>query len=229
MNWLLVLSIAAPHYSAYTCVVFAKLRNLWIMLLLMLFASQAPGEEGLMSGGRSPGGGYEIWMSSPPGTEVAGDSGRYLIQLRDTARVRPGFTLTRVSGSSDVEFEVAKERSRALWHPLGKFVAITDQSGRFSRSVYILSLRDGRVEQLPIPDYVQNALGRVKATEIYRDCVSIPKSWTGEELSLTLYFSALGAPQYLYSCEVVLRLDQDEKGRPLVRLKSVSEPLANES
>lgn len=154
---------------------------------------------------------------------------RYSIQLRDAARTPSTFTLARASGPNDVEYGVAKERSRALWHPSGRFVAITDQSSRFSRNVYILSLRDGRVEQLAIPDYVQNALGRVKATEIYRDCVSIPKAWSGQELSLTLYFSALGAPQYLYSCEVVLRLDQDEKGGPLVRIKSVSEPLANES
>lgn len=224
-----VLSIAEQVYSAYTGGVFAKLRYLSIMSLLMLFASQAPGEEVLMSGGRSPGGGYEIWMSPTAGTEAGNSLERYSIQLRDAARTSSLFTLARVSGSNDVEYEVAKERSRALWQPSGRFVAITDQSSRFSRSVYILSVRDGQVEQVRIPDYVQNALGRVKATEIYHDCVSIPKAWSGDELSLTLYFSALGAPQYLYSCEVVLRLDQDGKGRPEVLLKSISEPIANEN
>ncbi len=157
-----------------------------------------------------------------------GDTGAgYQIQLRGGSSAESVFTLGK-SGRNDVEYAVAKERSRALWQPSGKFVVITDQSSRFSRDIYILSLRDGRVEQLQIPDYVQNALGRVKATEIYQDCVSIPKAWTGDDLSVMLYFSAQGASQYLYSCEVVLHLDRDARESPVVRLKSVSEPVANE-
>ena len=182
-----------------------------------------------MSGGRSPGGGYEIWMSPTSDPEVGGGLKRYDIQLRAAARASSIFTLTPINGPNDMEYEAAKERTRALWHPSGRFVAITDQSSRFSRNVYILSVQDGSAKQLPIPDYVQNALGRIKATEIYRDSISIPKAWSGEDLSLTLYFSAVGAQQYLYSCEVVLRLDRDDDGGPAVRLKSVSEPIANES
>jgi hypothetical protein len=114
------------------------------------------------------------------------------------------------------------ERDRALWHPSGQFVAIADQGFRHSTECHVYGVFGKQVELLPLPDYVQNALGRVNSVAVDFACVSTPKRWDGDDLVVDLYFTANQRHSYRY--EVILHLRHDDANAPSISLKSVSPP-----
>jgi hypothetical protein len=109
-------------------------------------------------------------------------------------------------------------------------VVITDQATKHSKEIYILAVSNEGVERLDFPDYVQNALGRIDATEVDLHCISTPKAWAGDDLLLTFYFSARvpATGRHFYTSEVTLHLSHGPNNAPSVGLKKVTAPKEQE-
>lgn len=173
-----------------------------------------------MQGGRSPDGRFEVRVALVPGREPSD----YAIQVHFAKQAKRLFTLEDIGGYLD--YPTAVERCRALWHASGEFVVVTDQGTRHSREIYVLAVSPEGVKPLLIPNFIQNALGRVNATAIDHTCVSTPVKWVGDDLCLTHHFSA-NVPEkgrIFYTCDVVLHLDHWPNMVPDLKLKHVSSP-----
>lgn len=189
-------------------------------LSLLFLASSALAEEALAAGGRSPDGRREVRVIRDPSREPSD----YVIQIRDPRRVKPLLILDEVGGW--LRYSDAKEECRALWHESGNFVVIADRGGKTSSEIFLIDLSGDSARRISLPDYVQNALGRVDATSTSTTCLSTLKVWHGNRLSLTLHFS-IGSPKIglqRYSTEVVLHLMHGQHVSPYVELAAVSQP-----
>jgi len=185
-------------------------------LSFLLVASCAYAEDSLMEGGRSPNGRYEVRLVRVSNSEPSD----YAIHIHAARTGKSLFTLDSIGGY--LRYPAAVERCRALWHSSSQFVAVTDQGTRHSRELYVLAIDSDRVERLPFPDYVQNALGRVGATWPDFACVSSPIRWDEDDLVLQFHFTANS--RHSYTCEVVLHISHGEHSAPSIGLKSVSKP-----
>jgi hypothetical protein len=172
-----------------------------------------------LDGGRSPNGRFEVRIFRDPHSEPSD----YAIRIQSAATGRSLFTLDDVGGY--LQYPGALERCHALWHSSSQFVAVTDQGTRHSREFYILAVYPKRVERLKVPDYIQNALGRVGVTEVDFACVSTPMRWDQDDLIVQFHFTANNRRSY--TCEVVLRIFHSESSLPYLGLTSVSKPTEN--
>lgn len=172
-------------------------------------------EEKLAPDGRSPDGQFEVRISHDAATEDPYAYGVHVQSLKDDKRV---FTVPGTGGY--LAFAAALERDRAYWHASGRFVAITDQGTRHSRELYLVGLGDGKPTLLVLPDFVQNALGRVGAVETdFADVVN-PQRWEGDDLILELYITANSRRAYTF--EIILHVKHSPMTTPGVELKSVT-------
>lgn len=189
-------------------------------LAFVFVTAFACAEDALMEGGRSPNGSHEVRVVHTSKSE----SSDYAIRIQSARTGKSFFTLDGIGGL--LSYRVALERCRALWHSSGDFVVITDQDTRHSSEIYIIAIAEGRAARLALPDYVQNALGRVNATEVDLHCISTPIRWEGDDLLLSLYFSvdAPGQGRLFYTCDCTLALVHGPQTSPSVGLKSVSPP-----
>jgi hypothetical protein len=190
-----------------------------LALSLILVTTFAHAEDAVMDGGRSSNGRFEVRIVRDPHSEPSD----YAIRIRSAATGRSLFTLDDVGGY--LQYPGALERCHALWHSSSQFVAITDQGTRHSRELYILAVYPKRVERLKVPDYVQNALGRVGVTEVDFACVSNLIRWDGDDLVVQFYFTA--NDRRSYTCEVILGVLHGDYSAPHIGLKSVSKPTEN--
>lgn len=211
--------------SSRSTVMKAVASGLWLMLM----AAFASAGDTLVDGGRSPDGRYEVRIARHTSPDANGVPDTYSIHLHAAKTATPFFTLDSIGGYN--RYAAATERCRAFWHQSGRFVVITDQATRHSREIYVLAVSDGRAERLQFPDYVQNALGRVDATEIDLHCVSTPKRWDGDDLLLALYFSVRTPERgrLFYTCDVTLHLSHGAHMAPSIGLKNVSIPTPGNS
>jgi hypothetical protein len=180
----------------------------------------ALGEETLMEGGRSPTGKYEVRITQ----ETKDDPHDYGINIYSNAGAKPLFSLDSIGGY--LRYSGAIERCRAIWHSTGEFVAITDQGTRHSRELYIVAVYPDHAERLEIPDYAQNAFGRVDATSADFASVASPQDWDGDDLIVKYHFTA--NHRRSYTCEVVLHLLHGPNSAPSIELKRVSTPTKSE-
>lgn len=195
-------------------------------LSLVLIGALANGEDALMNGGRSPDDRYEVRIAHHSSTDPNDVLDTYSIHLQATKTAKPFFTLDSIGGYN--RYAAATERCAALWHQTSQFVVVTDQATRHSREIYVVAISHGHAERIQIPDYVQNALGRVNATEIDLHCVSTPTRWDGDDLRLTLFFSVHSPERgrLFYTCDITLHLSHGRNNAPSIGLKSVSTPTA---
>jgi hypothetical protein len=198
-----------------------RLKALATFVLLTSSLAFALAEDALMNGGRSPDGRYEVRIARERSPGPASVPDGYSIYLQDTKAKQTRPTLRTVGGY--LRYAGATERCQAVWHSSGKFVAICDQATRHSKELYLFAVSGDRVTRLDLPDYAQNALGRVGATEIDLHSISTPKAWDGDDLLLEFYFSTSQPERgrFFHSVDVVLRLSHGPNAVPAVRLKSV--------
>ena len=192
----------------------------FVLLIALLFGGiVASAEDALMSGGRSPDGLHEVRIYHLVNADTPEIS--YAIRICTAPKRKRLFTISDIGGYLD--YGAAIERDRALWHASSKFVVISDHDTRHSREFYVFEVVDGHVDRLQLPDYAQNAFGRVNATSVDFAFVPTPKRWDGDDLVVDLYFTA--NQRRHYNCEVVLHLSHVEGGNsPSIYLKSVSNP-----
>jgi hypothetical protein len=156
-------------------------------------------ESVLVPGGRSPDGQFEVRVFKDKR-----EPSDYSVALVERAS---GRILTILEGGGYRSFETVKdfiggccgESARtvdsALWHDGSRFVAVTDGGTKTSRELYVYELRETdagavrAVDRIALPNYEQNALGRVRATAIANSSVA-PIRWVGDVLESTLNFRA---------------------------------------
>jgi hypothetical protein len=199
----------------------SRIKRLAVFLLLTSVGVVALAEDALVNGGRSPDGRYEVRISHNRGSDPAGIPDSYSLHLRRTKAKKPLSPLNTVGGY--LYYAGARERCQALWHSSGEFVAVTDQETKHSKEIYIFAVSGGRASRLDFPDYIQNVLGRVDATEVASHCISNPKAWDGDDLLLEFYFSTKRREggRVFYSVDVTLHLFHGPNNAPVVGLKSV--------
>jgi hypothetical protein len=110
---------------------------------------------------------------------------------------------------------------RALWHPRGHVVAITDAGTAHSRELYLYEVRGSSAFRLVVPDYEQNALGRVGATATADTADTELERWDGDVLRFRFTFRPLRSDHANQSfvVEISLRLQGSD-----VVLESVGMP-----
>lgn len=112
-----------------------------------------------------------------------------------------------------------------LWHPRLPIVAIDVPDARRAGHIEIFRFLQGKPDQLTIPDYLQNALGRVKATETFNTGFSKLIAWNKDDLKLDLSFNAFKENtrdfQGFYLCIVTLRIHPLDN---IVELVSITDP-----
>jgi len=120
-------------------------------------------------------------------------------------------------------YEGARQSSKGLWNDTDSVVVFTDSGTRHSREIYVFDVSSGSANPVALPDYVQNALGRVEAARTSHHCVSSPKRWEGNALHLELSFSVHDPARgrVFYSCEVTLDL---QPGSTAATLSRVTKP-----
>jgi len=194
-----------------------------IVAALTMIAAITPAvaEDALVEGGRSPDGGYEVRLVRTPDYSPDKDGSEYLFHIRAGDK-----TLVTVAGSGFRGYPVAKEYCKALWDKSGRFVAITDRDTRHSTAFHIVAVSPDKTQELEIPHYAQNALGRVDATEVDIASVSTPIRWDDDELIMEYYFTANGRRSY--TCDVTLHVRHEDHSVPSVGLKAVTKPKENE-
>jgi hypothetical protein len=194
------------------------------LLVLALSIVPAVAEDALVDGGLSPDGRFEVRIAHDPNR----DPSDYAIHIHAAQNNTPLYSLKETGGY--YRYDAAKQNCRAVWHPSSHFVVISECKHRTSREIYLFEVTATAVTPLRIPDYVQNALGRVNATQIYLHCFSWPKSWTNDDLTLSLLFSAttpeLGV--HKYACDVNLHLRHGLNAHSYIELTQVTHPKKTE-
>jgi hypothetical protein len=92
--------------------------------------------------------------------------------------------------------------------------------------MYVLGINPDTVAQLEIPNYVDNALGRVKAVNYDFACVSTPEEWQGDQLRVKLYFTANG--RHSYRSDVTLRGVRSGQSASSLFFEAITEPEESE-
>jgi hypothetical protein len=192
--------------------------------LVLLLCGLARAENALVKGGKSPDGRFEVRIYGSPEREpsdyyyalVKADTGKLVKELP----TRGGFS----------KYSGAAETTSVVWHSSSKFFAITDRGTRHSSELYVFEVQDDGIEMLELPNFFQNALGRINATEGYAVSVAKPLRWEDKDLICSFVFDATlkagRSPQY--TTEFTLRLYYGANQRSYLQLVSMNKPEPHE-
>jgi len=170
--------------------------------------------ESVVRGGRSSDRSYEVRLVSD-----SSDS-EYDFAIYDIHLNKELLRLDDVGGYDS--YKQAQDDSEALWSSSGDFVVITDRYSRHDTTIYIVRVSKKSSRILKIQDYIQNALGRVNATEIDGRCSSNVARWENNDLHVILDFGIkIPSGRAIYECEAVLRCNENDS---FARLIKVSKP-----
>jgi len=147
-------------------------------------SATARGQTLVVPGGVSPDGRFEVRVIETSSRSPS----NYVVAIMDD---RTGQTRSELSLSGGAfQYQDATKVVKALWHPSGRVVALTDAATQHSRELYLYEVTSNDVVQLKVPDYVQNALGRVGAVTVATASVTDPQAWDSDRLKCTLTFNA---------------------------------------
>lgn len=185
-----------------------------LLVITSALAVSMQAKEALVDGGRSKDGHYEVLIVEDPDSEPSD----YVFDIVDTQTRK---RLARVEDAGGIlRYNAARGTSRALWDDSSSFVVFTDQGTRHSLEIYAFYVSGASATRIALPDYVQNALGRVDATQIDLHCLSAPKRWDGTKLNLELGFSVSNPARgrVFYSCDVTLGFHRGDSSASLLRV-----------
>ena len=177
----------------------------------------------VLAGGMSPDGRYELRIVESPDREPSG----YAYQLIEVSTRRSIARLAEGGGAHT--YALASARSLVRWHASSAFFALTDQGTQRSQEMYVYEVRPTGVVLVPLPDYQQNALGRVNSTEPYRVSITEPQVWDGDLLKCRLTFDVLrreSSATPTYRVDFALRLWHGANSATRISLDSMGTPVA---
>jgi hypothetical protein len=151
---------------------------------ILISLVSAFGEDSLVNGGKSPDGRYEVRIYQ---TNTR-DPSNYYYGILDTKTGKLIKQLPEGGGYS--LYKGAATTAFVLWHSSSHFFALTDHGTRHSMEMYLYEITPDDVILIHQPDYYQNALGRVDATEGYATSVVKPLKWDKDVLTCSLIFDA---------------------------------------
>jgi hypothetical protein len=151
-------------------------------------------EDTLVEGGRSPDGLSEVRLVRAEGYDPNKDGSEYSFQVTSTTT---GKALLTIDGSGFRSYSNATSYCEALWSPSNSLVAITDRWTKHTNKMYVVQVTRDAATAIEIPDYIDSAVKRVGAARFDFACISTPKEWTNDRLTLQLYFTANGRQSYL--------------------------------
>jgi hypothetical protein len=188
--------------------------------LAVLFGAIVRAEDALVAGGRSPEGRYEVRIFQTNSR----DPSDYYYAVVDAHRQRVIKELAEGGGYS--RYKGAATTASVVWHGSGDYFALTDHGSRHSMELYLYAVNAREVTVIRTPDYFQNALGRVNATEGYLTSVVKPLKWTRDDLLCDLFFDATSQAEgrLSYKTKFTLRLMHGENSAPTVQLLSMDAP-----
>ncbi len=183
------------------------------------------GENSLVSGGKSPDGRYEVRIYQ---TDTR-DPSDYYYGVLDT---KTGKLIKQLSeGGGYSLYKGAVTTAHVLWHSSSRFFALTDHGGRHSMEMYIYEVSPNEVVLIHQPDFYQNALGRVDATEGYLTSVVKPLKWDKDVLTCSLIFDA-EIPGHgrspFYKTQFTLDILYGQNSSSYLLFTSMSKPTAEE-
>ena len=188
-----------------------------LLILILAVGVTAHAKEAVVEGGRSKNGHFAVRIVR----DTSGDSSDYIFAICDTGSEKRLLQLRDVGGYH--RYGEARQDAKALWNDSSSFVALTDSDSRHTERIYIFHVTDSSASRLDIPDFVQNALGRVDATETDLHSHPNPTRWQGNQLHVSLDFSVAHPTRrrIRYECEAVLECaDLDS----IARLRRVTKP-----
>ncbi len=184
----------------------------------------------VVPGGGSPDGRFEVRLIQ----DTAGAPSSYAVAIVDNVTRRvvkevvpSGGYFSYAEARKDAEERGSGRIVRALWHPGSGVVALTDAGSAHSRELYIYEVSDGGATRMEMPDYRQNALGRVDATALADTAFVELRAWDGDVLHCLFTFRvrrAGAAPVEQYSVPFSLRLMQGPTVRGGVGLDGMEKP-----
>ena len=157
------------------------MRILFLVLALAL-AIAAQAKETLIEGGCSHDGRFEVRIVQDINRDIPSD---YVFAIYNTRTNKCLIRFDEVGGILRYD-DAFRKHSKALWNDSNSFVVFTDSGTQHSTEIYVFNVSDGSAQRVQLPDYLQNALGRIDATEAGIICGSIPERWDGNKLHLTL-------------------------------------------
>ncbi|MEO5714453.1 MAG: hypothetical protein ABIT37_13275 [Luteolibacter sp.] len=190
----------------------------------LMFGAVAFAESALVPGGSSADGKCEVLITRKADYDPNKDGSEYFYSVQAKGAQKPMLT---IEGSGYGVFSAVKYTCKALWDESGRFVVIRVLSGRHISTIHLVAVTSDGAKILELPDYVQNALGRVDATWVDFACGSDPIQWDGNDLLVGLSFTARG--RHSYNCMVTLQVTSNaNQATPSVGLKSVTKPMESE-
>jgi len=198
------------------------MRILFLVLALALVTS-ARAKEALIEGGCSKDGRFEVRIIQDTNRDSPSDYVFAIYNVRTNERL---VRFDEVGGI--LRYDDACKNSKALWNDSNSFVVFTDSGTRHSTEIYVFEVSDTSAQRIQLPDYLQNAIGRVGATEAGIICGSIPKRWDSNSLHLTLDFDVFRSSQErrgLYTCDVTLAFESTNAAR----LTEVTKPKSDDT
>ena len=194
------------------------------LIFLFCVIASVYAEDALLVGGKSPDGKYQIRIYK---TESENPS-NYFFGVFDTKTHQ---LLKQLSeGGGFARYEGALELSTVIWHSSGHFFALTDHGTRHSMEMYIYGITGNEVTLIQQPDYYQNALGRVDATEGYLTVVVKPLQWKQDDLACNLIYDARTkeSSRDMYSVDFTLRLRHGDSQSPALEFARMGRPKPQE-
>lgn len=183
----------------------------------------------VVPGGASPDGRYEVRAIYEPNRDPAD----YSIAIVDakTGRVIG----EKLASGGHFSYEDIKRDAGtsgyskivvARWHGNQAIVAITGAATAHTRELALYEIAFSRIEQIAVPDFVQNALGRVNATSIRDTAVTDLERWEGDVLRATLTFRAYRTNVLFeqYSVPFSLRISHQSGMSTSVQFESMGTP-----
>lgn len=194
-----------------------------IILLIALTTIPARAENSLLKGGQSPDGHYQVRIFQTNRK----DPSDYFFAVVDTKTKKQIKRLP--DGGGWAGYDQIKVDSVVLWHKSSTVFAITDRGTKHSRELYIYETTPTDVSLIEQPDYHQNALGRVNATEGYNTAVTNPLEWKGDTLNCSLIFDAVtpDSPRAMFTTTFSLKLSLGDNSKPSLSFTSMGK-LKNE-
>ena len=188
-----------------------------LLILALTVGTTAYSKEAVIEGGRSKDGRFEVRIVDDGSSDISD----YLFTIYDTRSKKSLIKLRDVGGYH--RYDAASQEAKALWNDASSFVALTDSDSRHTERLYIFHVTDSSARRLDIPDFKQNALGRVDATESDLHSHHIPNRWDGNQLHVIFIFAVAHATRgrIHYECEAVLECAHLDS---FARLRRVTQP-----